>query len=90
VCKEFAAKAQGTKRKLVSLVEANEVAKRLAVRKGSRDQAEEEIKEIKKGEDEDVKGDEVDVWFQMGLSADQENRGHALQDYQRQLQLLGY
>jgi ankyrin repeat protein len=90
VCKEFAAKAQGTKRKLVSLVEANEVAKRLAVKKGNRDQAEEEGKEKTKGEDEDVKGDEVDVWFHMGLSADQENQGHALQDYQRQLQLLGY
>ncbi|KAF2023873.1 ankyrin [Setomelanomma holmii] len=86
VCKEFAAKAQGTKRKLVSLVEANEVAKRLAVRKGSRDQGGDDEQ---KDNDDDVKGDEVDVWLHMGFTADQEIRGrggHALEDYQRQLQ----
>ncbi|KAH7088003.1 hypothetical protein FB567DRAFT_329745 [Paraphoma chrysanthemicola] len=87
VCKEFASKAQGRKRKLVSLVEANEVAKRLAVRKGSRDQVE-EVSEVKKDEVEGVKGDEVDVWFHMSLGSDQEIRGHALEDYQRQLELL--
>jgi ankyrin repeat protein len=72
VCKEFAAKAKGTKRKLVSLVEANEVAKRLARKKGSRDEAEEKNAEKKEGE-EDGKGDEVDVWLWMGLQADKLN-----------------
>lgn len=72
VCKEFKKKAEGegrVKRKLVSLVEASEVAKRLAVRKGSRDQSDEQ-KEEKKDEEDDVKGDEVDVWFWMGQQAD--------------------
>jgi ankyrin repeat protein len=72
VCKEFAQKAQGTKRKLVSLVEANEVAKRLARKKGRSDEAEEKSAE-KDGDDDETKGDEVDVWFWMGLSADKLN-----------------
>jgi ankyrin repeat protein len=68
VCKEFAQKAQGTKRKLASLVEANEVAKRLARKKGRTDEAEEKSAE-KEGDKENT-GDEVDVWFWMGQSAD--------------------
>jgi ankyrin repeat protein len=71
VCKEFAAKSEGTKRKLVSLIEANEVAKRLAFRKGRKNEEDvgNEATEKEK-DDEEVKGDEVDVWFNMGLSAD--------------------
>jgi ankyrin repeat protein len=72
VCKGFAQKAAGTKRKLVSLVEANEVAKRLARKKGSRDEAEEKSAEKKEGEEES-NGDEVDVWLWMGLQADKLN-----------------
>ncbi|KAH9862150.1 hypothetical protein IAQ61_010353 [Plenodomus lingam] len=71
VCKEIAAKSQGTKRKLVKLVEANEVAKRLTKRKGS--QTEEDKASVNSGEAGDVeetKGDEVDVWYGMGLDAD--------------------
>jgi ankyrin repeat protein len=69
-CKEFAAKAQGTKRKLVSLVEANEVVKRLALQKSHQDQLEEQITGEDNKEDEDTKGDEVNVWFFTGLYAD--------------------
>jgi ankyrin repeat protein len=69
VCKDFATKTEGSKRKLVSLVEANEVAKRLALRKGSRDVAEETDNAMQKKETEDVKGDEVDVWYDMARSA---------------------
>jgi ankyrin repeat protein len=71
-CKGFAQKAAGTKRKLVSLVEANEVAKRLARKKGSRDEAEEKSIEEKEGEEES-NGDEVDAWLWMGLQADKLN-----------------
>lgn len=68
VCKEFAQTSQGTKRKLVSLVEASEVAKRLARKKGSRDEAEE--KKGEESEENEEKGDEVQVWLGMGLQAD--------------------
>ena len=68
VCREFKDKnGQGKKRKLVSLVEANEVAKRLAKHRktddedGSRDG--EEVEEGKMG-------DEVDVWWNMGVNAE--------------------
>jgi ankyrin repeat protein len=76
VCKEFAEKSQGRKRKLVSLVEANEVAKRLARMYGSgvADADEDEEKSAdedeKEDEDEDIGGDEVAVWFYEGLNAD--------------------
>jgi ankyrin repeat protein len=75
LCREFASKQQGIKRKLVSLVEASEVAKRLAAKKGSREDEDEgegvEMVEKNDGdEDEDVRGDEVDVWFHMGVNAD--------------------
>jgi ankyrin repeat protein len=71
VCQDFALTTLRTKRKLVSLVEANEVAKRLALRKGSRGEvhAENDMEE-KEQDEKDVKGDEVDVWFQMGWHAD--------------------
>jgi ankyrin repeat protein len=61
VCQEFAQKSQGTKRKLVSLVEANEVAKRLARQKGRRDEAEEESAGDR--DEEDATGDEVQEWY---------------------------
>ncbi|KAF1920775.1 hypothetical protein BDU57DRAFT_509210 [Ampelomyces quisqualis] len=63
VCKEIAQETPATKRKLVSLVEASEVAERLARKKGTRDQAEEQ----KAQGGEEIKGDDVDVWFQMVL-----------------------
>jgi hypothetical protein len=68
VCKEVREKAEGgTKRKLVSLVEANEVAKRLALKKRSA-----EMEEKKEGEEEqELGGDEVAVWWYMGLSTAQ-------------------
>lgn len=72
VCKEFAEKTQGQKRKLVSLVEANEVAKRLALRKRN-DSARRVRGRRGRGEyDEDddeepVAGDEVDAWFGLAL-----------------------
>lgn len=74
LCKEVKGTQQGVKRKLVSLVEASEVARRLASKKGSRDRVEEDaVVEKKDGEDgdEEIKGDEVDVWFHMGVCADQ-------------------
>jgi hypothetical protein len=64
LCKEFAEH----KRKLVSLVEASEVAKRLAARKKQTardDEAETETA------DKDKKHDEVAVWYQMALRADE-------------------
>lgn len=73
VCKEFREKVErecagGVKRKLVSLVEANEVAKRLAMKKGS---AEDAVADEEKGDGvEEISGDEVAVWWYMGLSAD--------------------
>ncbi|KAL5114283.1 hypothetical protein ACEQ8H_007852 [Pleosporales sp. CAS-2024a] len=61
LCEEYREKQRGVKRKLVSLVEASEVARRLVSRKGRGEQQEEDGAE---GEGkEDVKGDEVDVWF---------------------------
>ena len=69
VCKEFAEKSQGTKRKLVSLVEANEVAKRLALKKGSAE-SEEKVADENTKDEEEVKGDEVAVWYYMALNAD--------------------
>jgi ankyrin repeat protein len=71
MCEEFKAKAAAegnTKRKLVSLVEASEVAKRLAARKGRTDLGEQDV--VLEGNEENVKGDEVDVWFWMGMQAD--------------------
>ncbi|KAH4038762.1 hypothetical protein HBH98_061440 [Parastagonospora nodorum] len=73
LCKEVKGRVKGVKRGLVSLVEANEVAKRLAAKRGSRDvdvEEEEEEKDEDEDEekDEDVKGDEVDVWFWMGYN----------------------
>jgi ankyrin repeat protein len=71
ICQNFAHTARDTKRKLVSLVEANEVAKRLASRKGARGEVRAELDTEKKEQDgKGVKGDEVDVWFEMGLQAD--------------------
>jgi hypothetical protein len=70
VCKEFADKCQGRKRKLVSLVEANEVAKRLAMTKGSGVRRGNEDEEEVDKDEEDIKGDEVAVWFSMGRAAD--------------------
>ncbi|KAJ4983396.1 hypothetical protein SVAN01_11131 [Stagonosporopsis vannaccii] len=67
-CKEYKAKVGGgKKRKLVSLLEANEVAKRLAAKKRKvvREDDGEELEEEESG-----KGDEVDVWFNMGVRAD--------------------
>lgn len=71
VCKKFADKTRGTKRKLVKLVEANEVAKRLATRKGRQADGENaSVKSRGAEEIEEATGDEVDVWYNMGLSAD--------------------
>lgn len=65
VCKEVQSKVDGVKkRKLVSLREANEVARRLAGRKVGN---EAEVDGETKGLDERGNGDEVDVWFRMGL-----------------------
>jgi len=69
VCKEFADKTPGTKRKLVKLVEANEVANRLAVHKQSR--SEDEAERENKAEEAEGGGcDEVDSWYWMGRIAD--------------------
>lgn len=69
VCKEFKSKVgAGKKRKLVSLLEANEVAKRLASKKQKA--LNEEAEEEQQQEEESGKGDEVDVWFNIGLRAD--------------------
>ncbi|EDU40091.1 Ankyrin repeat domain protein [Pyrenophora tritici-repentis] len=81
VCKEFATKAEGTKRKLVSLVEASEVARRLAAMQVGDDDEddtdekdndgdEEDEDEEEEEEETDLRGDEVEVWFTMGESAD--------------------
>ncbi|XPS71768.1 hypothetical protein M3J07_003939 [Ascochyta lentis] len=69
VCKEFERKAgRGTKRKLVSLLEANEIAKRLA---GKKVKTGDESSSQNGDEGESApKGDEVDVWFYAGLAAD--------------------
>ncbi|KAH6620539.1 hypothetical protein C7974DRAFT_458783 [Boeremia exigua] len=66
VCLEFKERmGAGKKRKLVSLLEANEVAKRLAGKKQKvRRHSDEED-----AQDENSKRDEVDIWFNMGLSA---------------------
>jgi ankyrin repeat protein len=65
VCREFKEKSgRGKKRKLVSLLEANEVAKRLA---GERQRIETEDE----GEEEGRKRDEVDVWYTMGVCAEE-------------------
>ncbi|KAG9185559.1 hypothetical protein G6011_06890 [Alternaria panax] len=70
VCREFAERNQGQKRKLVSLVEASEVAKRLSLRKRSGDAGEEDDPDEKEDKDEErIAGDEVDAWFQQAISA---------------------
>ncbi|USP80657.1 uncharacterized protein yc1106_07931 [Curvularia clavata] len=73
VCKDFAeGQSKGHKRRLVSLVEANEVAKRLAARNtgykpwAEEEEGEEEDEEQKDGEN-DSRDDEVKVWFNWGL-----------------------
>jgi len=74
VCKEFAEKNQGQKRKLVSLVEANEVAKRLALRKRNESTTRVRGRRFRRrhgrveaihddDDDELATGDEVDAWF---------------------------
>lgn len=73
VCREFKDKALelGLNRKLVSLVEANEVAKRLALRKGApRDIDEAEKRRREADGEEEIVGDEVAVWWFMGLNID--------------------
>jgi ankyrin repeat protein len=70
-CKEFAEKSQGTKRKLVSLLEASEVAKRLALRQGGRDDVEEQDDEAN-NTNYDTGYDEVDAWLHAGLRADRD------------------
>jgi hypothetical protein len=73
VCKEFAKKSEGQKRQLVSLVEANEVAKRLALRERSSSAMDEEDDEDEDEDEEDeerVAGDEVNAWFQEAIYAD--------------------
>lgn len=62
-CREFEMQVgRGTKRKLVSLLEANEVAKRLATRKVK---AGDDVTSENGEEEESKKGDEVDAWYQM-------------------------
>jgi ankyrin repeat protein len=69
VCREFKEKAaRGTKRKLVSLLEANEVAKRLAAKKARIENDDGSPNGEENADEEKNKGDEVDVWFNMGLS----------------------
>ncbi|KAH7556524.1 hypothetical protein BM1_05958 [Bipolaris maydis] len=67
ICKDSAAKqSQGRKRKLVSLVEANEVAKRLAARTETRYvRARLNEEQVTEGEDEEKapRWDEVTIWF---------------------------
>ena len=66
VCEDFKKKMDvGKKRKLVSLLEANEVAKRLAGKKQKVEHVEDNEQE-----EESRKGDEVDVWYNMGVIAD--------------------
>ncbi|XP_014560340.1 hypothetical protein COCVIDRAFT_89408 [Bipolaris victoriae FI3] len=71
VCKDSAAKqSQGRKRKLVSLVEANEVAKRLAARTETRYvRARLNDQEVTEGRDEEKtpRSDEVTEWFSFVL-----------------------
>ncbi len=76
-CQKFAQKAGPTKRKLVSLIEAGEVARRLASRKRKTDNdAASSSEESDDGDDmvdeeEKIRGDEVAVWFQMALTISQ-------------------
>ena len=79
VCREFAAKAEGTKRKLVSLVEASEVARRLAAMQVGDNDREDDMEKEKDGTDQEedeeeeennLRSDEVEVWFAMGEGAD--------------------
>lgn len=73
VCKEFKAKTgAGKKRKLVSLLEANEVAKRLASKKHKteEDDADSKAPSVKSDDEEKGKGDEVSAWLWMGLRTD--------------------
>ena len=58
--------AKGQKRKLVSLVEANEVAKRLASRERSVPVEDDDFVTS----EETTGGDEVDAWFSQAISAD--------------------
>lgn len=71
VCTEFANKPQSNnmKRKLVSLVEANEVAKRLEFKK-LKDEAKAKREEEEKKGNEKPK-DEVDTFFEAALKADE-------------------
>jgi hypothetical protein len=66
VCREFSKKNHGQKRKLVSLVEANEVAKRLASRERSVPVEDDDFVTS----EETTGGDEVDAWFSQAISAD--------------------
>ncbi|KAI4673784.1 uncharacterized protein J4E84_010929 [Alternaria hordeiaustralica] len=74
VCKEFTEQNQRQKRKLVSLVEANEVAKRLALRKRNESATRVRGRRFRRrhgrveaihddDDDELATGDEVDAWF---------------------------
>jgi ankyrin repeat protein len=66
VCKEFKEKSgRGEKRKLVSLMEANEVAKRLAAKRHRAGMDGDGEVNQKRGV-----SDEVDRWFYMGLNAE--------------------
>lgn len=69
VCKEIREKVGGgKKRKLVSLLEANEVAKRLANKRVKSENTAGSQSGEEEGE-EGKKGDEVDGWYNMGLGA---------------------
>ena len=70
VCEEFAQKAGATKRKLVSLMEANEVAKRLASRQANRIPAGYPYTNV--NADDGTKKDEVTVWYDMAQYADKD------------------
>ncbi|KAF2849331.1 ankyrin repeat protein-like protein [Plenodomus tracheiphilus IPT5] len=71
-CKEVADRTRGTKRKLVTLVEANEVAKRLVKSKSLRTEEERDasVESGEAEESEEIKGDEIALWYHNGLSAD--------------------
>lgn len=81
VCREFAQESEGDslvetggKRKLVSLLDANEVAKRLASRKNSKANSSSGRRRFRRGvQDEETTEkttDEVQEWYQSALNAD--------------------
>lgn len=65
VCREFGERSRSVKRKLVSLMEANEVAKRLAAKR-----VRFEVESVGECDEERGVSDEVERWYHMGLDAE--------------------